>query len=299
MAERKPNFLIVGAPKCGTTALFDTLRLHPRIFLPASKEPNYFLEDPTPERRARYLALFDEAGDRPLVGEASVGYLACAEAPRRILAELGPIRVLASLRDPVDAIYSAYQHAVRVGAENLPLPEALEAERRRLGEPGSHPLQAYTTRARYLEGIRSYVSAFGQDRVLVLLQEEMTADPTGCLHSVLEFLGVEPVEGLSLARTNVGGNPRFPLLHRLVMRPPEWLRAWARRLPVALRMGIYRARFAFRDWNVAPTGYLPLDPDTRRTIADPLRGEVEELSRLLGRDLARWWPSFRTGASVQ
>src|SRR5438093_10106606 len=85
---RLPNFFIVGAPRCGTTALYTYLRQHPAIFLPATKEPHYFNIDMNSGGAIRneeeYLRLFATAGDRARVGEASVYYLSSECAAREI-----------------------------------------------------------------------------------------------------------------------------------------------------------------------------------------------------------------------
>src|SRR6266566_130247 len=109
---RVPDFFIVGAPKCGTTSLYRMLRQHPRIFMPDLKEPRFLASDawaapgsPSgpisyPQTLEEYLALFDEAREDQLVGEATTLYLWSRTAAARI-AELSPAaRIIAILREP-------------------------------------------------------------------------------------------------------------------------------------------------------------------------------------------------------
>src|SRR5437667_5641216 len=103
---RLPNFFIVGAPRCGTTALYTYLRQHPDIFLPETKEPHYFNRDMNSGGAIRdhkeYLSLFAGAQGRARVGEASVYYLSSAYAAREISKVCPGAKIIVMLRNPVD-----------------------------------------------------------------------------------------------------------------------------------------------------------------------------------------------------
>ena len=106
-ASRRPNFFIVGAPKCGTTAMTTYLRDHPQIFMPLQKEPHYFAEDYPIFREVwtekQYLHLFRSADSSHLaVGEASVWYLYSDHALPRIKAFAPDARIIVQVRNPVD-----------------------------------------------------------------------------------------------------------------------------------------------------------------------------------------------------
>jgi hypothetical protein len=156
-ARPLPDFLILGAQKAGTTALYAYLRWHPEITGPSWKEVSYF------DRHYRrglswYRGHFPiGAGDR-LVGEASPGYLFHPLAPERVRATVPDAKLIALLRDPVDRALSHYHHEVALGREPLSFDEALEAEPERtrgederlVTEPGyfSHAWWDYTYLAR-------------------------------------------------------------------------------------------------------------------------------------------------------
>jgi hypothetical protein len=79
---KRPNFFIVGAPKCGTTSLSEYLRSHPNVFMSSPKEPHFFATDLYPRNPegidsvAAYLQLFTDARDQhQVVGEASASYM--------------------------------------------------------------------------------------------------------------------------------------------------------------------------------------------------------------------------------
>ena len=122
----KPNFFIVGAAKCGTTALYVYLRDHPRVFLSPVKEPRYFAEDmPNLMNRVAarddYLRLFKGANDRHIaVGEASPQYLYSAVAPAKIRAFNPDARIIAMLRNPVDMAWAAHAECLYWFVEEEP-----------------------------------------------------------------------------------------------------------------------------------------------------------------------------------
>src|SRR4051812_22016289 len=103
----KPDFFIAGAPKSGTTALFEYLSRHPSVFMPDIKEPNFFSSDlHTKGQRFRadeYLALFEAARSDQLTGEASAIYLYSAVAVARLMQHNPRARVVVILRNPVEA----------------------------------------------------------------------------------------------------------------------------------------------------------------------------------------------------
>jgi len=132
---RTPDFFIVGAPKCGTTAMSDYLRQHPEIYMPQRKEPHFFgsdLDAPYPyfiRDKEQYFSLFAEAKDEKRVGEASVWYLYSKRAAFEIKEFCPTASIIIMLRNPVDMIYSLHSQRLFTGNEDIPdFEEALEAE---------------------------------------------------------------------------------------------------------------------------------------------------------------------------
>ncbi len=139
---RLPDFLLVGAPKAGTTALHGALAGHPDLFLSGVKEPKYYLcgDSPPPAyrgpgdahsnrewiwQRQRYLDLFAGAGDDQQAGESTPFYLYHRDARRRIAADLPRAKLVTVLRDPVDRAYSNWMHLWADGLE--PCADVVEA----------------------------------------------------------------------------------------------------------------------------------------------------------------------------
>src|SRR5262249_11013082 len=113
MSEIWPNFFIVGAPRAGTTSLYIYLKQIPGIYMSPVKEPHYFNHEPGERSRDEYLELFRAADTAVAVGEASVGYLRHPDAPLRIRANVPHAKIIMSLRDPVEKVYSQYFEQVR------------------------------------------------------------------------------------------------------------------------------------------------------------------------------------------
>jgi hypothetical protein len=216
-----PDFLIIGAQKAGTTALYSYLRRHPEITGPIWKEVSFF-----DRRYARGVAWYRghfptvlrhayirrRHGHDPIVGEASPSYLFHPLAPQRVAGLLPEVRLIAILRDPVDRAHSHYHHEVALGREHLSFEDALAREDERMrGE--LERIQAdpryfsrawwshtYLARGRYAEQLERWLAVFPRDRLLVLTSEELAAEPARTYGRVLEFLGAAPFELASFPR---------------------------------------------------------------------------------------------------
>src|SRR5262249_50339658 len=120
---RKPDLFIVGAPRCGTTAMYTYLGQHPDIFMSARKEPHFFGTDfssPALDRDEQtYLALFTGARNETRAGEASVFYLCSRRAAKEIHAFSPSARIIIMLRNPVEMMYSLHSRHVLTGNEDI------------------------------------------------------------------------------------------------------------------------------------------------------------------------------------
>ena len=204
-----PDFLLVGAPHSGTSALHGALRGHPQLFLPTVTEPRFFLtaEKPPPLagggpgdvptwsehvwRRADYEALLDPAPPGALRGEGTVFYLYDTDAQRRIHALVPDVRLVAVLRDPVERAHSNWSHLREAGLE----PEAdfltacrLEGERRAAG--WAH-FWHYVAQGRYGEQVENLRALFPPEQVLLLRYRALRDSPSCTADRVCAFLGVD------------------------------------------------------------------------------------------------------------
>jgi hypothetical protein len=209
-ARMQPDFLVVGAQRCGTTSLFRQLRAHPHVLTSRLvKGVHYF--DVHYDRPWRwYLGHFPlrvsgrvaGAGRRALTGEASPYYLFHPLAAARIARALPEVRLVAILRDPVARAWSHYQHEVARGFETRPFGAALDAEpemlvreeARLLAEPlarsHAHQHHAYVARGRYAAQLERLWTAVPPSRLLVLASEDLFRDHRGTFLRLCDFLGL-------------------------------------------------------------------------------------------------------------
>ncbi len=171
-----PNFFIVGAPRCGTTSLYEYLKSVPEIFMSPMKEPGYFSATNIPEnsrlrpirKKENYLKLFEKANGQKIIGEASPRYLFDPDAPK-LIKEVSPeARILISLRDPVDRVFSHY-----LFHQHLVLPtfrEQIDTEIENQ-EKNDKPLHRIIDCSYYSENVKKYFEIFGRDQVLVIIFE--------------------------------------------------------------------------------------------------------------------------------
>ena len=292
-----PNFLLIGAAKAGTTALFATLDQHPDVYFAGNKEPRYFawmeqsldvrgpgdwaaLSPYVVTRWADYARLFANAGTATAIGEASTAYLYHPYAAARIAHALPDARLIAILRHPADRAYAAYLHLLRDGRETLDFAAALRAEPERIAQ-GWEPLWHYRQMGAYAAQLRRYLAHFERARLHVCLYDDFQADPTATARRIFAFLGVEDSFTPALPhRTNVGGVPRGEPLYRL-LAAARWKRA-RQRIPPGLR---HRYRRLLNAW---PLRRPPLPPQLRANLTATFRDDILHLQDLLQRDLSAW-----------
>ncbi len=205
--KNKPNFLIVGAPKSGTTSLYQYLQQHKDIFMPQNKEPRFFCNYPThlfefgtkqyhPDiitNEDDYLALFEEAKHDSICGEASSDYLACDGAANRIYQWNKDMKIVILLRNPIERAYSEYQHSIAAKFQDLSFYESLRMEKERAIKLYD-PIYSHVKRGHYWESVSLYLELFGTDNVKIILFEEFVNSTLRVVESVLTFLNLEPMK---------------------------------------------------------------------------------------------------------
>ncbi|MGA2164554.1 MAG: sulfotransferase [Solirubrobacteraceae bacterium] len=314
---RVPDFFVLGHPKCGTTALYEMLRRHPQIFMPALKEPAYFATDlrsrfqrkgtgPLPVTLEQYLSLFGAAPAGRLVGEASSSYLASSTAALGIAALQPGARLIAILREPASFLRSLHLQLLQNHIESersLRRALALEPARRQGRQiPRRSPRpQAllYSERVRYVEQLRRYRAVFAEEQLLVLIYDDFRAANEATVGRVLRFLEVDPTVQLEPSEVNPTVGMRSQRLDQLVhtLTVGDSTLARAARAPVkalAPRRLRHAALHAVRRRFVVGAPPPPdeaLMLELRRRFAP----EVEALSEYLNHDLVTLWGYDRLG----
>lgn len=197
MILRRPNFLVAGAQKCGTSYLCAVLARHPSVFHTDPKEPMFFQRpDVSASSFQAYLSTFyADARDEPRVGEGSTVYFQWPNALENIRAHLGQdIKVIISLRHPTDRAVSFYLHNVRKGRV---------ASGQRLGDVGRDVKLSPVLSSQYSEHVERWLDAYGES-VLFLRFDDLLASPTSFIERATGFLDLAPLGEINAKAVNKG-----------------------------------------------------------------------------------------------
>lgn len=294
---RKPNFFIVGAPKCGTTAMDTYLSRHPDIFM-GLKERHFFTPDliRIEERNLPlevYEGLFEDARDQAVVGECSVFYLLSREAARNIHAYCPEAKILVMVRNPLQVLEAHHTQLVYEGDEDIEdFVAAYDASPRRRSGDGIpdgcqyRDILDYPGIVAYADQIQRYLEVFGPGQVHVEVFDDFVADTAACYRRVLAFLGVDPEFRPAFPVINARKTTRNRAVLRFLRNTPDWVTVISR-IFLTKRM-----RYEIKEWlerrNTKAKKPIPLPADFRARLAEDCRPEVEKLGRLLNRDLSHW-----------
>lgn len=296
-----PNFMIIGAARSGTSALYEYLDQHPQVFMSDPKEPHFFafmeqetsfrgpgddvmLNDVVVPDREAYERLFRNAEDATAVGEGSVSSLYYPEAARNIKALVPGARLVCMLRNPADRAYSAFMYMRSRLYEPLDdFRAALDAEPKRIDENWHH-IWHYRRMGRYLRQVKRYLDLFGHEQMRIYLYDDFHRDPSAVLRDVFGFLGVDdsfvPPDEPSPV---VSGEPKNKVLQTFLMRSRPIKEVVRATLPSSVRRRVQRGLVS-RNLERSP-----LAPDLKAELLDFYRDETLALGDLIGRDLSSWF----------
>ena len=294
MSVEYPDFYLVGAPKCGTTALYDFLGQHPQIFLPRTKELLHFASDlsyPTRLSENEFLAHFSDRQGEQRAGTAHTAYLQSRRAASEIKSKRPDADIIIMLRNPVDMLHSWHSELLYETIEDIEdFESALDAEpARRRGERIPRSARNsyveslyYTDVAAFGEQVQRYLDTFGRSHVHVILQDELSADPGATYRATVEFLRVDSSHVPQFGKLNVNKAVRSRMLQKLYFATAAPGHRAVRRLvpaPVRRRLLAMNAR-------ATPRPEMP--SHVRRRLERVFRDDVARLGDLLGRDLSGW-----------
>ena len=287
---RRPDFIIIGAMKAGTTTLWEYLRRHPEIFMCYPKEPQFFSREHIFQRGVEwYEDLFAEATGTQVCGEASTCY---SRAPhfspvaKRIFDHCPDVKLIYILRNPVERAYSHYAHLMRERFVRKKGPITGFAEA--LAESPE-----IVDASRYAYQIEQYRQYFSEEQILILDFEDLRTDPALTLRRVQQFLGVahcnttdenlhanERGSGIAQIgwRKTVRRIRRTPLLDSVFDCLPSVIRQRIGRMiraeAIATRVMRHRERAFKRQ-------LPPFDETTRALLQQALEEDEAQLRRLL------------------
>lgn len=294
-----PTFLVIGAARCGTTALTRALGQHPDVFITTPKEPHFFAfagepahftgpgDDEMINRSivtspTDYAVLFSRAGNTAHRGDGSVSTLYYHDRAVDNIVRYAPdAKLIVMLRDPVARAYSSYLYLRGRGWEtSTTFEDGLRAEADRT-KAGWHHMWRYRALGQYAAQLTPFIERLGRDRLHVIVHDDFASRPQETMRGVQAFLGLDPRPLDATSRVNEGGEARSSLVAhgiRRIRRHPTLRRAATRVTPDRWRERV-RSRNLYK-------------PPIRTETAGLLRSEYDDgigaLERLLDLDLSPW-----------
>lgn len=294
---RIPTFIIGGAPKCGTTALWDYLHEHPEVSLASIKEPRFFSTASGNTDLSKnaygprlpgtfnngfkwYENLFSTHAKVLALGEASTVYFGDETSPALIKKYIPEVRLIFLLREPVARLYSHYWQEFKLGWDLPPFDELYHT---------NHPrFQYYCQVSAYRTNLERYFVHFTKEQILVLLQEDLIAKPEQILSRVYSHIGVNN----TFRPSNLGQrfNQQQTPRNRHVAKVLANLQARGVKvsMPKIVRKGLGGLRQWVTKMNSGDMQYAPLSEPIREELSVKFQQDVSYLRELLCRDLAQW-----------
>lgn len=282
-----PNFFIVGAPKCGSTALYNYLKQHPEVFMSTPKELNYFTynelnaqnlyySDIRISNRESYLKIFSRAKDyHKVVGEASVSYLFYPNTPNRLFEFNDMSKIVIILRDPVQRAWSHYLMDRRLGLVNVDFMDIFKDN----GNKYSLFFQQYFLLGNYFTQINRYFKTFGNTKIKIIFSDVFKKNTSEVLNDLCEFLEIENIEFQKPNSSNnyiEGKNSLSKLLYSngILRKSMNTL------LPSVIKTKVVNLLFT----KTPPKLSIDNDKKLRQYYAV----EIMNLEKLIGTNLIRW-----------
>lgn len=272
---RRPDFIAVGPPRTATTWFDRALRGH--VGLPRKRKETDFFKRNYDRGLAWYLGYFrDCAADIPC-GEICPTYFPLPEARERVARDLPEVRIVVTLRDPVERAYSYYRMLRRYAWVKAGFEEAVE-RRRDIRDCN-----------RYAYHLAEWQRLFGKERVCVLLYDDLKTSPQEYIDRFCDFVGAPRFKlddrvKLSEEVNGVARAPRSKHLAQNARNLQIWLddHDWWRTRDLLERWGVWRFCYG------RGGEFAPLDPEVDKRVRNRFVPEVERLEQLIGRDLSAW-----------
>jgi hypothetical protein len=282
-AEMKLDFFGIGAQRSATTWLFECLLEHPDIRgadMPANKELNFFNHN-YEKGYAWYHKRFKFGPWK--TGEYSVLYYFDESVPGRIYRYNPDIKLILSLRNPIDRAFSQHKHEVQRGR----IPEGLYGFWDALA---LNP--TYIEQGKYAILLERYLEYFKRRQIHIVLYDDITSKPSDVLRDLYRFIGVDETYAPSSTKTkvNVAHTFRSRGLYNFIFKSSAFVREHlgeqihyivkATRIPALIRN--------YNETEIDKRIVPPLSKDDRRRLHEIFAGEIERLSEIIGRDLSHW-----------
>ena len=290
-----PNFLIIGAAKAGTTALYEYLQQHPQIYMTPTKETNFFafegevvnFDGPGDDGIKgfsitdldTYQAEFQQLTDEIAIGEACPSYLYLPQAAVRIKQYIPDSRLIVILRNPVERAYANFLHLVRDDREPYQdFTLALQEETKRINSNWEW-FWHYIQLGYYAEQLQRYYEMFSANQIKIYLYEDLREKPTALIQDICRFIEVDDTFAPDMSlRPNKSGMPKNRIIHYFLLKPNPIKALFRPLFPEKMRETI-------RHQNLEKP---PIPQEARQQLINLYREDILKCQDLINRDLSAW-----------
>ncbi|MHC4757050.1 MAG: sulfotransferase family protein [Planctomycetota bacterium] len=304
---KKPNFFIVGQPRCGTSALHTFMAQHPDIYMSPAKEPHHFCKDIIQQSDdfyghkeyylkyrslEDYMALFSDITNETIIGESTANYLYSKVAAEEIFNFNPDAKIIAILREPVDFLYSWYGYLfsrLQENAESFEKAIELEAARKN-GNQITQTIEApcrlfYSERIKYYEQLKRFYDIFPKENIKIIIFDDFQADNEVVYKQILSFLQLDTDFDADFSKVNVRKNPRFRKLNQIILHPGI-VKPLKVIIPSSVRAKMTRMVHKLFYNQKQPQ---PLGEDFKKQLMLKFKPEVAKISDFLDIDLIKRW----------
>jgi len=282
----KPNLFIVGAPKAGTTSVYEYLKKHPDVYFPRLKEPNYFSSKeiisqklyykvPIIKTESSYLSLYSQHKNQKIIGDASVSYLYYPKVAARIRNYNPDAKIIIILRDPIQRAFSHYLMDYRLGYINVEF-ENIYYDKEK------YPLhyQQYFLVSKYYEQVKRYIEIFN-DNCTVLFFDDLKSNPIVFMNQVYSFLGIDSINDVDYKKYNQFVVPRNRFWK--YMYSNSMVRVISKIfIPGSIRKAVKKA--------ILPEAKKPvINSELKNELIKYFKNDIIMLEQLLNVDLSKWY----------
>jgi hypothetical protein len=296
MKKTRPDFIIVGAAKSGTTSMFETLGVHPKIYTPTNKEPWFYSHvyqdlnevDIGPRKKRvlqnynDYVKLFEGSNDDQICGEASTVYLYDYEKTIENISKLETdwrdIKIIILLRNPVYRAFSHYMNDYITGFEKRTFSEVVNS----CIEGKASRYKNYLEYGRYSSQVKSYLDNFNDVKIIVF--EHLLKKNKEIVSDTFRFLGcqIDDIESYSLKKENASGRPKYPIMTSLLYKPNPLKTLFKIILPKTTRKKIaamVRGKVLVKE---------SITESDKESLEQYYKEDIESLEEILGYRIEEW-----------
>jgi len=288
--EFKIDFLIIGAPKCATTWIAACLRKHPQIFLPWLK-PLYFLEENREKELKYYKRDFKDCADNQVRGMDFPNFLFFGDKVAIRIKECNPnVKLIVSLRNPIERAYSHYLFDRSLGTEYRSFEKAIREE------------PEYLEKGFYFKQLKKYLEYFPRKNILVLIYEDIRKDPKKFIQKIFQFLGVDSNFSCPEIYSRVNYTRKREVFIPFVNKWITWFVNYLNKNMKPLFIFLKRKKAGrivrfIMTWNRRAGRYFfnsssfqkpPLKESTRKYLISLYQEDIKKLEKLIKRDLSFW-----------